>query len=74
MKNLTLQVKSLRPFKEAQVTSGGIDLADIDIKTLESKKTPGLYFAGEILDVNGDSGGFNLQWAWASGHLAGESL
>ena len=61
LKDLTLQIKGLRPFKEAQVTSGGMDLSDIDINTLESKKTPGLYFAGEILDVNGDSGGFNLQ-------------
>lgn len=72
LKDLTLTVKSLRPFKEAQVTHGGIALDDIDVATLQSKITPGLYFAGEILNVDGDSGGFNLQWAWSSGHLAGQ--
>ncbi len=72
LKNLTLTVKGLRPFKEGQVTSGGVSFDDVNPDTLESKKIPGLYFAGEILDVNGDSGGFNLQWAWSSGHLAGE--
>lgn len=71
LKDLTLTVKGLRSFKEAQITSGGIDLGEINLATLESKKIPGLYFAGEILDVYGDSGGFNLQWAWSSGHLAG---
>lgn len=72
LKDLTLTVKSLRPFKEAQVTHGGIELDDIDAQTLQSKIVPGLYFAGEILNVDGDSGGFNLQWAWSSGHLAGQ--
>lgn len=72
LKSLTLTVKGLRPFKEAQVTSGGVKLSEINPQSLESNKVPGLYFAGEILDVNGDSGGFNLQWAWSSGHLAGE--
>ena len=72
LKDLILTVKGLRPFKEAQVTHGGIELDDIDVKTLQSKITPGLYFAGEILNVDGDSGGFNLQWAWSSGHLAGQ--
>jgi predicted Rossmann fold flavoprotein len=73
LKDLTLTVKGLRSFKEAQVTSGGIALDEINPETLESKKISGLYFAGEILDVYGDSGGFNLQWAWSSGHLAGVS-
>lgn len=72
LKDLTLAVKSLRSFKEAQVTSGGVSFSEVNPESLESKKVPGLYFAGEILDVNGDSGGFNLQWAWSSGHLAGE--
>ncbi|AKM82579.1 TPA: NAD(P)/FAD-dependent oxidoreductase [Candidatus Berkelbacteria bacterium] len=71
LKDIPLEIKQTRPFKEAQVTSGGVALDDINEKTLESKKTKGLYFAGEILDVDGDSGGFNLQWAWSSGHLAG---
>ena len=72
LKDLSLTVKQLRPFKEAQVTHGGIELSDIDARTLQSKKTSGLYFAGEILNVDGDSGGFNLQWAWSSGYLAGQ--
>lgn len=73
LKDIVLTVKSTRSFKESQVTSGGIDVNEVNIETLESKKVPGLYFAGEILDVDGDSGGFNLQWAWSSGHLAGQS-
>ncbi|WP_326910277.1 NAD(P)/FAD-dependent oxidoreductase [Sedimentibacter sp. MB31-C6] len=56
---------------QAQVTAGGIDLSGINNDTLESKKVKGLYFAGEILDVDGDCGGFNLQWAWSSGYTAG---
>ena len=74
LKDMTLTVKGLRPFKEAQVTSGGVKLSEINPKSLESIIVPGLYFAGEILDVDGDSGGFNLQWAWSSGHLAGELI
>lgn len=70
-KSLTLKISKLRPFKEAQVTRGGISTDEIDPKTLESKKIKNLYFAGEIMDVDGDSGGFNLQWAWSSGHLVG---
>jgi predicted Rossmann fold flavoprotein len=55
----------------AQVTAGGIDAADVDESTLESRIVPGLHFAGEVLDVDGDCGGFNLQWAWSSGRVAG---
>jgi len=73
MKKMTLLVKELRPFREAQVTSGGVNLVEVNAKTLESKIVPNLYFAGEILDVDGDSGGFNLQWAWSSGYVAGSS-
>lgn len=73
LKNMTLTVKALRPLKEAQVTSGGVSLGEINSKTLESKIVPNLYFAGEVLDVDGDSGGFNLQWAWSSGYVAGHS-
>jgi len=57
----------------AQVTAGGIDSSGVDPLTLESRRVPGLYFAGEILDVDGDCGGFNLQWAWASGTVAGQT-
>lgn len=73
LKNLILTVSQTRSFKEAQVTAGGLDVKEINPQTLESKKIPRLFFAGEIIDVDGDSGGFNLQWAWSSGYLAGLS-
>jgi hypothetical protein len=73
LKALTLNIKKLRPLKEAQVTRGGVTTEEINATTLESKKFKNLYFAGEIMDVDGDSGGFNLQWAWSSGYLAGIS-
>ncbi len=60
-------------YAKAEVTAGGVDLASVDAHTLESKKAPGLFFAGEILDVDGRIGGFNFQWAWASGHAAGSA-
>jgi len=71
LKNITLTVSNTRSFKEAQVTHGGVNLDEVNSETMESKIITGLYLAGEILDVDGDSGGFNLQWAWSSGHLAG---
>jgi len=55
----------------SQVTAGGVDLKEICINTLQSKIVPGIYFAGELLDIDGDCGGFNLQWAWSSGYVAG---
>ena len=58
----------------AQVTAGGAVTAEFDPKTLQSRIVPGLYATGELLDVDGDCGGFNLQWAWASGLLAGQLL
>ena len=72
LKEFRLTVAKVRPLKEAQVTAGGIATVEVT-SDLESKIIPGLYFAGEILDVDGDSGGFNLQWAWSSGKVAGES-
>jgi len=57
----------------AQVTAGGIVTAEFDSRTLESRRVPGLYACGEVLDVDGDCGGYNLQWAWSSGWLAGRS-
>jgi predicted flavoprotein YhiN len=56
------------------VTAGGVNTAEVDPRTMESKITPGLFFAGEILDVDGFTGGFNLQAAWATGRLAGEYI
>ena len=61
-------------FNQAQVTVGGVNTKDIHYDTLESKLVPNLYFCGEILDVHGDCGGFNLQWAWSSGYLAAKSI
>lgn len=60
-------------FANAQVTAGGVSCDEFDPKTLESKKVKGLFAAGEVLDVDGDCGGYNLQWAWSSGYLAGYS-
>ncbi|MFR4402338.1 MAG: NAD(P)/FAD-dependent oxidoreductase, partial [Peptococcus niger] len=71
--NYPLTVTGLRPYQDAQVTAGGIDLADFDPETLMSWLVPGLFACGEVLDVTGDCGGYNLQWAWASGRLAGRS-
>jgi len=66
-----LAVNGTSGYAKAEVTAGGIDFADVNAHTLESRKIPGLFFAGEILDVDGRIGGFNFQWAWASGHTAG---
>ncbi len=72
IKSFPLEVTGAKDFKDAQVTSGGIKTNEIDSKTMQSKICRNLYFAGEIIDVDGGCGGFNLQWAWASGMLAGE--
>ena len=61
-------------YKKAEVTCGGVDTDEISSKTFETKKVPGLYFIGEVLDVTGQLGGFNFQWAWASGFCCGQSL
>ena len=60
-------------FDQAQVTAGGLRTDEFCPETMESRLVPGLYGCGEVLDVDGDCGGFNLQWAWASGRLAGEN-
>lgn len=67
-------VSSKGQFKEEFVTAGGVDLSEINMKTFESKRSPGLYFAGETLDVDGKTGGYNLTFAWASGYIAGLSI
>lgn len=71
MKNFRVPVAEANSYEQAQVCCGGIDTSEVDEKTLESRYVHGLYFAGEILDVDGMCGGYNLQWAWASGHTAG---
>jgi predicted Rossmann fold flavoprotein len=70
MKNWEFKVIDMNSFNNAQVTSGGVSLKDVNLNTLESKIVPNLYFAGELLDVDGDCGGFNLQWAWSSAYVA----
>ena len=72
LKGLTIPVKGPRPIAEAIVTSGGIKVGEIDPKTMASKKAPGLFLAGELIDVDAYTGGFNLQIAWATGRAAGE--
>ncbi|MBP1744414.1 MAG: flavoprotein, family [Firmicutes bacterium] len=73
MKAWSFEVYDTNSFKNAQVTAGGIDTREVSADTLESKLVPHLYFAGEVLDVDADCGGFNLQWAWASGYIAAMS-
>lgn len=66
------QVKGKATFKEEFVTCGGISLTDVDMKIMESRKSPDLYFAGEVLDIDGVTGGFNFQAAWTTGFIAGK--
>jgi predicted Rossmann fold flavoprotein len=70
----TLPVAGSRGFNYAEATAGGISLDEIDPATMESRVCRGLYLAGEVLDVDGRLGGFNFQWAWASGHVAGRGV
>ena len=73
LKAFTLKITGKRPVAEAIITSGGIKVGEIDPKTMESKKVPGLFFAGEIIDCDAYTGGFNLQIAWATAYAAGMS-
>ena len=73
LKHFTVTVTDFRPIEEAVVTSGGVKTSEIDPKTMQSKLIDGLYFAGEVIDVDAYTGGFNLQIAFSTGHLAGES-
>ena len=73
-KHLTMQVDGLRDFNEAIITQGGIRVKEVNPSTLESRLVSGLYFAGEVLDLDALTGGFNLQIAWSTGHLAGSSI
>lgn len=73
IKKLPLTVTGLRGFEEAIITRGGVSVKDVNPSTMESRKVKGLYFAGEVLDVDALTGGYNLQIAWSTGHLAGDS-
>ena len=61
-------------YAKAEVTLGGVDTDELSSKTMETRRAPGLYFIGEVVDVTGHLGGFNFQWAWASGFCAGQSV
>ena len=73
IKGLTFPITGPRPVEEAIVTSGGVKVSEVNPTTMESKKARGVFFAGEVLDVDAYTGGFNLQIAWATGYLAGLS-
>lgn len=73
LKNLTLTITGTQGFREAIVTQGGVSVKEVNPSTMESKKTSGLYFAGEVLDVDALTGGFNLQIAWSTGYAAGKN-
>jgi hypothetical protein len=74
LKNFGVQLEKFRPISEAIITSGGVDVNEIEPKTMQSKLVPGLYCIGELLDVDAYTGGFNLQVAWSSGYCAGNSV
>jgi predicted Rossmann fold flavoprotein len=72
--NWVIIPQSTDGYDKAEVTAGGLDTNELSAKTMESRKVPGLYFIGEVVDVTGHLGGFNFQWAWASGYCAGQAL
>ena len=71
LRTFTLDIQGVCGFDQAQVTAGGLRTDEFDPQTMESRLVPGFYACGEVLDIDGDCGGYNLQWAWSSGHLAG---
>ena len=73
IKDKKLHIRKVSDFDKAQVTTGGVALSELQADTLELIKYPGIYVTGELADVDGICGGYNLQWAWSSGHLAGQS-
>ena len=73
LKNFEINIDGFRPVEEAIVTAGGISIKEINPKTMESKLVKGLYFAGEIIDVDAYTGGFNLQIAYSTGYTAGKN-
>ena len=73
-KNLPLTILSVRSYNEAIITQGGVKVQEVQPKTMESKLVQGLYFAGELLDIDALTGGYNLQLAWSTGSLVGDSI
>ena len=74
IKRFSIRLTGLRPMEEAIVTAGGVDVSQVQPRTMESRLVSGLYFAGEILDVDARTGGYNLQIAWSTGHAAGQAV
>ena len=72
--NLRLPVVDTRGWNAAEVTAGGVPLAEVDVRTMQSLLRPGLHLVGEILDVDGRIGGFNFQWAWSSARVAASAI
>ena len=70
---MTFEIASTRSFNEAIITQGGVNVKDINPTTMESKIIQGLFFAGEVIDIDALTGGYNLQLAWSTGYLAGLS-
>ncbi len=73
LKGFTLSITGTRQWNQSQVTAGGIDCTMVNATTLQSHQYPNLYLCGELLDIDGDCGGYNLQWAWSSGYVAGRN-
>ena len=74
LKHFSMHLKGLRGYNEAIITKGGVSIKDVNPHTMESKRIKGLYFAGEVLDLDALTGGYNLQIAWSTGYLAGTSI
>ncbi|TCV76123.1 hypothetical protein EDE05_101200 [Neorhizobium sp. R1-B] len=74
IQNWTIRPAGSEGYRTAEVTLGGVDTSELDSRTMQAKAVPGLYFIGECVDVTGWLGGYNFQWAWASGHVCGEAL
>ena len=70
----TISPAGTEGYEKAEVTAGGVDTDELSAKTMESREVPGLFFIGEVVDVTGHLGGFNFQWAWASGAAAGRAV
>ena len=74
LKSWTIHPDGTVGYRKAEVTRGGVDTRELSSQTMESRKVKGLFFIGEVVDVTGQLGGYNFQWAWASGFAAGEAV
>ena len=74
MKKLPMEIVDTNSWDNAQVTAGGVSTSELDYHTMESRISKGLYIAGELMDIDGTCGGYNLQWAWATGYIAGNNV